>query len=452
MRVVLVSTYDLGRQPFGLASPAAWLRRAGFEVLLADTSRRPLPAAELDGAALIGLFLPMHTATRLALRMLPALRAAAPAAHICAYGLYAPLHRAHLEASGVATVLGGEFEAGLLSLAEALRAGTPPPQAGAADLPRLALLAPDRAGLPPLDRYARLIMPDGGERLAGSTETTRGCLHRCRHCPITPVYRGQMRVVPLDVVLADIRRQAGAGARHITFADPDFFNGPTHAMRVAEALHAEFPALSFDATIKVEHLLRYRRLLPRLRACGCLFVTTAAESFDDAVLARLAKGHTAADFELALALAAEASLALSPTFLAFTPWTTPAGYAAMLAHLRRLGLVERVAPVQLGMRLLIPPGSPLLDLADAGDWLGEFVPSELGYRWRALDPAADALAASAQALIARASKAGRPREHIFAELEALAAAAGAPGSGAYAAPPTAPSRATIPYLNEPWFC
>ncbi len=446
MRVVLISTYDLGHQPFGLASPAAWLRRAGFDVVLADTSRRPLPAAELAGAGLMGLFLPMHTATRLALRLLPGLRAAAPRAHVCAYGLYAPLHRAHLEASGVDTVLGAEFEAELLALAEAVRAGAPPPARGAAALPRLDFLPPDRAGLPPLDRYARLVLPDGSERLAGSTEATRGCRHRCRHCPITPVYQGQLRVVRRDAVLADIRQQVAAGAGHITFADADFFNGPAHAMRIAEALHAEFPSLSFDATIKIEHLLRHRRLLPRLRECGCLMVTTAAESFDDALLAKLDKGHTAADFERALALTAAAGLALNPTFLAFTPWTTVCGYGEMLAHLRRLGLAEQIAPVQLGMRLLIPPGSPLLELPDAGAWLGAFIPAELSYRWRGLDRDAEGLCARVQALIARASKAGRPRAEIFAQLEALAP------PGAYDPPPQAPPRATIPYLNEPWFC
>jgi hypothetical protein len=447
MRVVLISTYDLGRQPFGLASPAAWLRRAGFDVALADTARRPLPAAVLAGAGLIALYLPMHTAARLAVRMLPALRAAAPGAHLCAYGLYAALHRPHLEAGGVATVLGAEFEADLLALAESLRAGSPAPPA-ASHLPKVDFLPPDRAGLPPLDDYVRLVLPGGEERIAGSTETTRGCLHRCRHCPITPVYGGALRVIPSNVVLADIRQQAAAGARHISFADPDFFNGPAHALRVAEAMHAEFPALTFDATIKIEHLLRHRRLLPRLRAAGCLFVTTAVESFDDAILRRLDKGHTAADVELAFALAAEAGLALSPTFLAFTPWTTVAGYAALLAHLRRLDLVDRVAPVQLGMRLLIPPGSPLLDLPDAAGWLGDFVPAELGYRWRALDPEADALCARVQALIARASKAARPRSETFAHLEALVA----PAPGPFHAPPAAPPRAAIPYLNEPWFC
>ncbi len=89
-----------------------------------------------------------------------------------------------------------------------------------------------------LGRYATLLMPDGTRRVAGATDATRGCKHRCRHCPIVPVYDGQFRVVPVDVVLADIDQQVAAGAEHITFGDPDFFNGPTHARRIVEQLHA----------------------------------------------------------------------------------------------------------------------------------------------------------------------------------------------------------------------
>jgi radical SAM superfamily enzyme YgiQ (UPF0313 family) len=256
-----------------------------------------------------------------------------------------------------------------------------------------------------------------------------------------PIYGGQFRAVPVDVVLADIRQQVAAGARHITFGDPDFLNGPTHALRLAEALHGEFPQATFDATIKVEHLLRHAPLLPRLRQLGCVLITTAVEAFDDAVLARLAKGHTAADFARALALTRAADIALNPTFVSFTPWTTPASFAAMLAAIAAHHLVEQVAPVQYGIRLLLPPGSPLLDLPEASTWLGSFDPAALGYTWRG---PADALCAEVQALVARATKQGRPRAEIFDAVADLV--------GGVRRPPAAMPRATIPYLDEPWFC
>ena len=107
----------MGRQPFGLASPAAWLRREGHQVTCVDLSRAPLPAAAVEEAELIAFFLPMHTATRLFLRVSGRVRELNPRAHLCAYGLYAPLNQAALREAGVGTILGGEFEQGLVDLA-----------------------------------------------------------------------------------------------------------------------------------------------------------------------------------------------------------------------------------------------------------------------------------------------------------------------------------------------
>jgi radical SAM superfamily enzyme YgiQ (UPF0313 family) len=245
VRALLISTYELGRQPFGLASPAAWLRREGWAVRCLDAAKEGIDDAKLREADLIGIHLPMHTATRLAGPVLAQARRVNRSARICAYGLYAPLNESWLRSLGVDDVLGGEFEADLAAVARGLGGqALPPPRsdtaghratsvspARPADVPRLKFLVPDRSGLPPLSRYATLHMPDGTRRVVGSTEASRGCKHLCRHCPVVPVYQGQFRIVQTDVVLADIDRQVAAGAEHISFGDPDFFNGPTHALR-----------------------------------------------------------------------------------------------------------------------------------------------------------------------------------------------------------------------------
>ena len=155
-------------------------------------------------------------------------------------------------------------------------------------------------GLAPLSQYATLDMGDGRRKVVGSTEASRGCKHLCRHCPVVPIYHGQFRVVPPEVVLADVLAQVLAGAEHITFGDPDFFNGPTHAMKIVAALHARHPAVSYDVTIKVKHLLHHRDLVPRLAGTGCAFVTSAVESVDDRVLTLFDKGHTREDFVAAV--------------------------------------------------------------------------------------------------------------------------------------------------------
>ena len=452
MQIILISTYDLGHQPFGLASPAAFLRRAGHAVHCFDLTRTKLSDDAVRAASLVAFYLPMHTATRLALPVIDRVRGVNPAAHLCAYGLYAPLNADILRQHGVQTVLGPEFEEDLTQLAETSGGAQPEaedarPEGRANWLGgRVAFIQPDRSGLPPLTRYATLQVGDE-RRVAGYTEATRGCKHRCRHCPIVPVYDGRFRAVDADVVLADIRAQVGAGARHITFGDPDFFNGPTHAMRIVDALASEFPGLTYDVTIKVEHLKQQAALLPRLRDTGCAFVTSAVESFDDDVLNRLEKGHTFADFVGVVEQCAAIGLALSPTFVAFTPWTTRDGFAWMLHEIDRLGLVPAVSPIQYAIRLLVPQGSRMLELPDARDRIERFDPRSLTYIWRHADPAVDALQRELEQLVGRRMNA--PREEVFARVWDIAhAAAGT------IAPPRQPllARAAVPYLNEPWYC
>ena len=259
---------------------------------------------------------------------------------------------------------------------------------------------------------------------------------------MVPVYQGAFRIVQPDVVLEDIRRQVAGGAQHITFGDPDFFNGPTHAMRVIEMLHQEFPELSYDATIKIEHLRNHRDLLPRLKETGCLFVTSAVESVDDAVLEKLDKGHTRADFVEVVRDFRSAGLTFAPTFIAFTPWTTRRSYRELLATLVDLDLVENVAPIQLALRLLIPRGSLLLDLDEIQSVITGFDEPALLNRWKHPDPAMDALAEQALKLAAKKS----PRREIFRQLWALVA--DQPLTENFDLMP----RATIPYMDEPWYC
>jgi radical SAM family protein len=453
LRVLLISTYDLGRQPFSLASPAAWLVAEGAVVETADLAAEQLQGEAVRRADLIALSVPMHTATRLALHHLPALRAANPAATICCFGLYAAMNEQALRNAGAEFVLAGEFEAGLVQVARLVTArqtgapGTEPPPA--VSTARQQFLLPDRGGLPPLDKYARLVTA-GGERLVGATEATRGCKHLCRHCPIVPVYNGRFRVVQRDVVLADIRQQVQAGATHITFGDPDFFNAPAHSTAIVSALHEEFPSLSYDVTIKVEHLVKHARLIPVLQETGCLFVTSAVEGFDEQTLAALEKHHTMAEFVAVVEHFRAVGLHLSPTFVPFTPWTTPQTYLQLLTTIADLGLVDSVAQVQYAIRLLIPAGSRILELPLAQACIGGFDPDSLAYPWAHPDPAVDRLHAQVLDVVDRAAAEGTDRRAVFAGIWARAVEAA--GDSARPAPALHPRAGTIPHLTEPWYC
>ncbi len=449
-KAVLINPYELGRQPFALAEPAAWLKTAGFQVACIDLSLQELEPRSLAGASLVALYVGMHTATRIAVEAIPRIKALAPGAHLCVYGLYAPMNEMLLRELGVGTVLGGEFEPGLLSLAERLRSTRPDETQSEplVNLSRIEFLTPDRTGLPPLSRYAHLQLPDGGSRVVGFAEGSRGCKHLCRHCPVVPVYQGKFRIVPVDVVMADIRGQVAMGAAHVSFGDPDFFNGPTHALKLVTALHAEFPGVTFDAVIKVQHLINHADLLADLKRCGCLIITAAVEAVDDRILEYLDKNHTAADFGRAVALLRQAGIAFAPTFVAFTPWTTLDGYVELLQRLIDLELVESVPPIQLCIRLLVPQGSYLLKLPGFRDLIQDFDAKILGYPWRHRDPRVDALQRQVQAFVASAEGAEHSRREVFERIWTMAhEAAGRPAPEL-----TENLGSPIPRLSEPWYC
>ena len=439
--IVLVSTYELGRQPFGLASPAAWLTRAGLDVTCLDLSRQPFDASIAE-ADLVAFHLPMHTATRLAVPVIARLRDLNPNIEICGYGLYAFLNEAFLRSIGVSHILGAEYEADLVRLAM----DEPPLMASEGGIQRLKFVTPNRDTLPPLTQYATL-QHGAQRRVVGYTEASRGCKHTCRHCPIVPVYEGQFRIIPVDVVMADIERQIEKGAEHITFGDPDFFNGIGHARPVMQTAASRFPGLTYDVTIKVEHLLQYRQLIPELRDTGCVFITSAVESFDDAVLERLQKGHTRGDVERAVDMCRTAGVPIAPTFVAFNPWTTLDSYRDFLTEIDRLELVDNVAPIQLGIRLLVTSGSRLVDLNDSDLCLGSYDESRLLYPWCHKDPLIDQLADDIGALIGRNLRV--PRQVIFNEVWKHA------HHGVESAVRKSygqRQRTEVPYLNEPWYC
>ncbi len=454
--ILLLSCYELGHQPLSLAWPLAVLRKSGYAPAGVDLSVQPFPERLARGARLVAIAVPMHTAMHLGVQAARLVRRHNPQAHITFYGLYAWLNRHYLLENRIAdSILAGEYEKPLLSLAQTLTTGQPPPPiAGLVTrghpapphLKRVRLPVPERQGLPPLARYARY-RHGGHTHLAGYSETTRGCLHTCRHCPVVPVYRGRFFAVPLETVLADVRQQVAQGARHITFGDPDFLNGPTHALRVARGLHAEFPHLTFDFTAKVEHLLRYRHLLPELRECGATFVVSAFESLSDAVLTRLRKGHRAAQLDEVLHVLSRAGLHVQPTWLPFTPWSRLQDYLELLGWIRERGLIAHTPAVQLSIRLLVPPGSALLDDPETAAFFGPLAPQSFTHPWQHPDPRMDALQKQVAQIVERSR--GDDPYALFSRIETAAhrAAGNTPPRAVTSARGAAPPR-----LTEDWFC
>src|SRR5438445_9146688 len=449
--ILLVACYELGHQPLAVAWPAAFLEREGYAPAVMDVSVEPFDAERVRRAKLVAISVPMHTGLRLGVTVARRARAANPDVPIIFYRASASINTSNRQAGIADSEMSGEIEAAIVDLVRKLE-GESRPTAPAHPLRVLAKLefpAPSRSDLPSLKKYAHLER-DGRFELVGYVEASRGCKHLCRHCPIPPVYGGRFFVVPVEVLLADIRQQVEAGATHITFGDPDFLNGPGHALAVARALHEAFPGLTFDFTAKIEHLLRHRDRLPELARRGCAFVVSAAESLNDTILAHLDKGHTRADIETVVGLTAEAGIALRPTWVAFTPWTTLEDYRELLDFVEAHGLVHAIDPVQYSIRLLVPPGSLLLESAALGPFLGELVADQFHYRWTHPDPRMEALHAEVSSVVAAAADRREDAAFTFQRVRELADRTAGLAPRPLAAPDA--DRRRAPGLTEPWFC
>lgn len=458
--ILLISCYELGHQPVGIAMPIGFLERAGYAPAAIDLSVEKLDLEKVARARFIGISVPMHTALRIGARVLERVRAVHPACHVVFFGLYASLNENYLLEHGADSVIGGEYEGPLLALVDRLAGGAADAAHPIGGVSRgeerqsplrahLPFAVPSRQGLPSLEKYAAL-EENGVRRRAGSVEASRGCRHLCRHCPIPPVYEGRFFLVPCETVLEDIRNLVRLGATHISFGDPDFLNGPNHSLRIVRAMHEEFPELTFDFTAKVEHLLKHRALIPEFAALGGRFIISAVESLSDTVLAHLVKNHTRADVLDALKIVRGAGMALRPSLVPFTPWTALDDILDLFDFVEKEGLIDHLDPVQYTIRLLIPPGSLFLKEASMAPYLGPLIQEAFTHQWTHPDPRMDLL----QKTMSKAVEEGAEEDAmlIFYRLKEIALAIREGRSPRRVDVPIDPNRPKPPRLTEPWFC
>jgi radical SAM superfamily enzyme YgiQ (UPF0313 family) len=455
---LLISTYELGHQPLNLAFPVSYLQRAGFQPQAIDTSVEELDDSTIQAARFVGISVPMHTALRLGEAVVRRIRRLNPDAFICFYGLYAWMNSEYLLREYADAVIGGEYEQPLLELIERTERGAQHPIDGVGEpgrksdpsIIRIKFPEPDRSGLPAMQHYAHLLI-DGKAVPAGYSETTRGCAHTCLHCPVVPIYGGRFFAIPRDVVLSDIRQQVEAGVDHITFGDPDFLNGPTHAMRICRALHEEFPHVTFDMTTRVEHILENRSHFREFAELGCVFVISAVESISELVLQKIDKGHTKEDVVEALHILDDAGIAMRPSLLPFTPWTTMDDYRELLEFIEQHDMIENIDPVHLSIRLLVPPGSALLNEPDAHEWVGPLDEAAYSYTWTHPDPRIDQLQREVARISEHASSCDADPYETFDQIREVTFRL------ADEDPPNRPERPRRrwrrpPRLTESWFC
>ncbi len=437
--VLLISCYELGHRPIGLTRPLDVLEDAGFLPNTIDIAVEPLDTEKVKQAKFIGISVPMHTALRLGVHLQHRIRDLNPDVVICMYGLYAELNADYLLSIGVDYCIGkGDVSEQLVDLVQSLSKN---------EEQELPLSDVPVDNLPSLEKYAQF--EDNGEvRHVGYTETTHGCKHLCTHCPIPPVYNGKFYPIPQDTVLREIHKQVAEGATHITFGDPDFLNGPLHGLRILREMHDTYPNLTFDFTTKVEHILKHSKHFPEFAELGCRFVISAVESLSDNVLTILEKHHTRSDVEDAIEIVHSAGIALRPTWVPFTPWTTLDDYLEIFEFVDTHRLVYHVDPVQFAVRLLIPPGSYLLNRPELKALSLTLDESAFSYIWEHPDIRMDELHKTVNSLVEDDTLTGVDSLNTFYRIWKVAIEL----SGK--SPPKIKKKTHLsaPRITEAWFC
>ena len=439
--VLLISCYELGHRPMGLTRPLSALEATGFSPDTIDIAVEPLDAEKVKHARFIGISVPMHTALRLGVHLLQRIREINPNVSICMYGLYAELNADYLLSHGVDFCISGDASIQLVGLVQSI---VEEKQTEARGLRHKIV---KNGKLPTLENYAQF--EDNGEvRTVGYTETTHGCKHLCTHCPIPPIYNGKFFPVQRETVLEEIQKQVAEGATHITFGDPDFLNGPMHGLRILRAMHETFPNLTFDFTTKIEHILKHRKHFPEFAKLGCRFIISAVESLSEIVLTILEKHHTRADVETAIEIVHSTGIALRPTWVPFTPWTTLDDYLEILEFVNTHRLIYHVDPVQYAVRLLIPPGSYLLNRPETKVLSLTLNETAFSYIWTHPDPRMDELHKTVNTLVENDARADVDALKTFYRIWELAA-----DIRGYAMPiQKKAANLPAPRLTEAWFC
>ena len=464
--ILLISCYELGHPPFGVALLSGFLEKAGFLADTIDLAVCKLSNEKLLHAKLIGISVPMHTALRIGVKVAEQARKINPSCKIVFFGLYASLNADFLFERLADFVIGGEAEEAFVSMVQSL-VGEENPARIVTNLRLHSIAKPSRATFPPLSQYAQL-EKDGTRHLAGYVEASRGCRHLCRHCPIPPVYGGRFTIIPEEILLEDISAQVALGAAHITFGDPDFLNGPNHSLKIARVMHEKFPALTFDFTAKIEHILQYKDLIPEFAALGCIFIISAVESLNGAVLRYLDKGHTRTDVIEAINIVHGNGMALRPSLVPFTPWESLDSYMDLFDFAEHYQMIKHIDPIQYTVRLLIPPGSLLLSDPAMTPYLGPLVQESFTYQWKHPDPRMDTLQKQVSKEVELMTASGASSEDIFYALKecAIGMAEGRSMVNMSLSFPTAPTKrdaacgavispghvAPPPRMTESWFC
>jgi len=364
LKILLLSFYDLGKQPKIISELHKKLDNGFNQIDIVDYSIEEKNLT-LDNYDVLGIYASMHTASVLAEQYL---RDRKLPNKLFVFGLYANVFSEMF--SNFQSIHSFDSD----ELESLLEVQLNPNYSFKHSVP-------DRTILPSITDYSHIV--DGSNNLiAGSVETTYGCKHECTHCPVPIEFKGMFKTFGTEKIITDVTNQVEEGAKHISFNDPDFFNGPKHALKILQLLNEKHPSITYDSTIKVEHILKYPDYFQELKNLNMLFVISAFETTNDHVLNILQKNHSFNDLNKAVELSLENNIDIRPTWMPFSPWTEQNDLISIIKLIENYKLRETVDPIQLTIKLLVPKNSLILKRPEMKEYLLDYDPASFSYAWK----------------------------------------------------------------------
>jgi len=364
LKILLLSFYDLGKQPKIISELHKKLDNGSNQIDIVDYSIEEKNLT-LDNYDVLGIYASMHTASVLAEQYL---RDRKLPNKLFVFGLYANVFSEMF--SNFQSIHSFDSD----ELESLLEVQLNPNYSFKHSVP-------DRTILPSITDYSHIV--DGSNNLiAGSVETTYGCKHECTHCPVPIEFKGMFKTFGTEKIITDVTNQVEEGAKHISFNDPDFFNGPKHALKILQLLNEKHPSITYDSTIKVEHILKYPDYFQELKNLNMLFVISAFETTNDHVLNILQKNHSFNDLNKAVELSLENNIDIRPTWMPFSPWTEQNDLISIIKLIENYKLRETVDPIQLTIKLLVPKNSLILKRPEMKEYLLDYDPASFSYAWQ----------------------------------------------------------------------
>lgn len=403
-KVLLVSNFEGGFQPMTVASAITPLVKAGFDVSVLDTYVDGIQEEMFDEPHMVAISIPLFDALFAGIEIAALVRKRNPRAHITFFGQYATINATRLAGKYSDTCVSGEWDVPLVALARHLSGDTQLMLPGIVDsemaargetvhpyISRDEIHLPTRDMLPPLHKYPQKQVEVllGHEAVVGSTEIARGCHHKCLYCSVYAAYDGKVNTLEESIVLEDVRNLVKGGMTHLTFVDADFFNTKHQGIKILRQLHAEFPELTYDFTLRVDHILENKEYLTEMAGLNVKFVTSALEFPTQEVLDAVAKYTSLEDVEEAVSFLRGTGIKLNPTFIMFNPWIGLEDLAAFRAFVEKNDLDNIIDPIQYETRLHLYKGSPLLQTASVQAL--DLTEEEFHVDWKHPDPRVDEL-------------------------------------------------------------